>query len=162
MYPDWLPNPLVFSGSSIDADYDKLYTIYRKQIREAALQVDGSPIIVDTTIDPVLPQYEMGFTHLVTRKTAPDFRTIDYERASKLVWIAPIIHHVNESEVTAFWAPTATGETLYLWLAKHDFIIILKWTSKAKSRKIIVTAFSIDSHRRRDYRKLYASASRIL
>jgi len=162
MLPEWLPSELIIRGGSLAADYETLYSIFTKEIREAELSIEGVPIIVDTTIDPDFPDYERGFLHLVTRETSDGMRTIDYDRAKKLHWIPHVIRNYTEPEVNAFWYDAPKGSTLCLWLPDLDHVTILKWTSKSQRRKVIVTAYSVDRQNRRHFEKLFGRATRIL
>ncbi|MFZ2126051.1 MAG: hypothetical protein WAV04_00885 [Candidatus Microsaccharimonas sp.] len=162
MRPDWLPAPLTF-GNSLDDDYTRLHKLFRDDIVGARLTIDGFPIIVNTAPDKLMPQYEQGFTHLVTRTDDTlGMRIIDYPRAEKLHWIPAIINNYTEPEVHSFWVATPKGETLYLWLHEHDHILVLRWTSKSKNRKILLTSYAVDHHNRRYYQRLLDTATRIL
>lgn len=143
-------------------DYAKLYEVFQKDIFQAGLSIDGFPIIVNPAADPLMPQYERGFTHLVTREDDTGLRTIDYDRACKLHWVPLVIANHKEPEVRSFWYQTPRGETLYLWLHELDHVIILRWTSKSKQRKILLSAYNVDQYKRRYFERLYKNASRIL
>jgi hypothetical protein len=109
-----------------------------------------------------MPQYEGGFMHLITRKDSSGLRIIDYARANKLHWVPAIINNYLKPEVRSFWCTSPKGETLYLWLHGHNHMVVLKWTSRAQARKVIVTAFCVDSYNQRYYESLYTQATKIL
>ena len=163
MYPDWLPAQVTLSGSSINDDYDTLYEIFKRDVLESELVIDGYPVTVDTGKDDYLPQFERGFTHIVTCNDGAGGRTIDYDRAKKITWVKAVITNYQAPEVYSFWCKAPRGEVLYLWLADHDFVVILKWMGAANEQtKIIVTAFHVDSSRKRHFQRLYGSATRVL
>lgn len=163
MTPDWLPSPLVLNSPSVADDYDKLYAVFKRDILEVQLSIDGFPVTVDTSLDTYLPQFERGFTHIVTCDDGSGGRKIDYSRASKITWLRPIIDNYTEPEVYSFWYNAPSEEVLYLWLADHDFIVILKWMRAASERtKIIVSAFHVQSYNKRYYQRLYGNSSRVL
>lgn len=162
MYPEWLPAPLQLNGASVDDDYRTLNEVFNSSILGANLKIEGVTIIVNADPDREMPQYAGGLMHLVTRKNGSGQRVIDYERAKKLHWIPAIITNYQKSDVKSFWHNSPKGEVLYLWLHEHDHMVVLKWTSRARRRKIIVTSFCIDSFNRDYYERLYTQAVRIL
>lgn len=162
MLPDWLLPPLSLNGT-LTQDYETLYEVFQNDLFNQALEIEGIPIIVSPALDPDMPQYEQGFTHLITREDDTGLRVIDRERATRLHWIAPIIANYKDSAVRSFWAPSPRrGERLYIWLHEHDYVLILNWTSNSHNRKILLTAYHIDHHRRRQFQRYYDNASRIL
>jgi len=167
MIPDWLPAQLLFSGSSLQADIDKLYTIYETDfVKAPASIVDGSPVYVNSHPDPAWDRkYPHGFTHIITRGN--DVRSIDYSRACKLPWIKAALENYTQPEVTAFWHHSSSGDTLYLWLADLDFVIILRPKNDdyiiPAQKRVIITAFCIDQKwQRKDLQKKYANSFRQL
>lgn len=166
MTPDWLPPQLILNGRLPSDDYATLHTIFQNEISLAGLEIQGSPVWVDRTPDRSLPQYEMGFTHLVTRDDGMGMRTIDYARAKKLSWVKPVIENYDTPEVYSFWHSTNNNDTLYLWLYDHDFVIILrKLRSRAGIRsnaQIIVTSYNVDPNKRFDLQRRYGRATLIL
>lgn len=162
MYPNWLPAPIELRGGSITQDYSTLHNVFNRTVIGTELKIEGKEIIFNLDPDREMPHYEGGFIHLVTRKDGSGIRTIDYQRASKLHWVPAIIANYNQQEVRSFWYSSAKGEVLYLWLHEHDHIVILKWTSRSRHRKIVVTSFCIDSHNRDYYERLYSRALRVL
>lgn len=167
MIPDWLPTQLTFPGGSLQADIDKLYAVYEADfINAPASIVDGSPVYVNTHPDPVWDRkYPHGFTHIITR--GDDVRGIDYNRASKLPWVKAILENYTQPEVTAFWDHNPSRDTLYLWLADLDFVIILRPKDDeyiiSGQKRVIITAFCIDQHwQRKDLQKKYGRSFRQL
>ncbi len=164
MLPDWLPPQLVFSGNSLQNDYDVLHATFQNDFLSGdVLEVDNLTIFTDTSIDPNSTQgYTRGFTHLVT--IGSQGRAIDYDRAKKLPWVRAVIENHFEAEVNTFWTNSPKGPTLYLWLADYDFVVILRRMkgSTHSSSGIIITAYHVQSYGRRDLQKLYGKAIRIL
>lgn len=165
MRPPWLPSELTFPGGSVQDDYNRLYAQFTQDFLSGnRLQIEGDDIVVDPTRDSILAQYECGFTHLVTRESGGQ-RFIDYDRAKKLSWARPLIENYSQPEVYSFWYQGADGPELYLWLFDHDYVVILKpWRGAryATTTKVVVTAFSVESWKRRDLQRKYGRASRIL
>lgn len=161
MYPDWLPDPIVLNGTLAE-DYDRLHDIFLEQIVGANLSIEDVDIIVDTHPDREMSQYEAGFMHLVTRSDGYGLRTIDYVRATKLVWIPSVIANYKQPEVYSFWYDTPKGETLCLWMPDYDYSIVMRWTNKKRKKKIIVTAYAIDKYNRKSFQNYYARATRVL
>ena len=167
MIPDWLPAELTFSGGSLQADIDKLYAIYEADfIKAPASIVDRSPVYVNTHPDPAWDRkYPHGFTHMITR--GDTVRGIDYARASKLAWVKAVLENYTQPEVTAFWDHNPNNDTLYLWLADLDFVIILRPKDDdyiiSGQKRVIVTAFCVDQHwQRKDLQKKYGRSFRQL
>lgn len=161
--PRWLPPELKLHGARVEDDYSTLYAVFSAELMSGVLDIEGCPVTVDTSKDTHLTQYERGFTHLVTRDNGAGLRAIDYDRACRISWIKPVIENHKEPEVYAFWHMSPKGPALYLWLFDYDFVVILKPMRGSRSGKnIIVTAYSVDSHRRRDLQRRYGNATRIL
>jgi hypothetical protein len=162
MLPDWLSAPLTLNGT-LSQDYEKLYRVFQTDLFHQSLEVEGIPIIINPALDPDMPQYERGFTHLVTREDASGLRSIDHERATRLHWVAPLITHYKDPAVRSFWSPSPRrGERLYIWLYEHDYVLVLNWTSSSQNRKILLTAYHVDRHRRVQFQRYYENATRIL
>lgn len=161
MTPDWLPSELTLNGT-IDEDYAQLYAVFQQELASSDLEIEDVPIIIDLHPDRSMPKFPAGFMHMITRDDGTGVRTIDYARATKLCWVSAIIRYYKEPEVYAFWRQGPRVESLYLWLEGLDYVVILKWTNRHKQKHIIVTAHSVDPHRRRDYQRYYAEATRIL
>ncbi len=159
MNPEWLPPPLSLSGSSLEADYESLFSVYERDFVDGSLPtVDGSQVVTNPYIDPFMGGiYPYGFTHLVTK--GKDDRTIDYNRAKKLPWVRAVIENYQEPEVTAFYVDKTPDITLYLWLVDHDFVVILRRPKSRRERelnnKIIITAYHVDSYGQSDLQRLY-------
>lgn len=168
MAPDWLPPELVFKGSSLEADYKRLYEVFEGDFVNSSLPiVDGCTVIVNNRPDPVIMSgiYTYGFTHLVTSGEGERF--IDYDRAAKLPWVRAVIDNYTSAEVTAFCVEQRQGETLYLWLADSDFVVVLRALKSrseqvANPKKIIVTAYDVYPDGRRKLQRLYGRSSRQL
>jgi hypothetical protein len=165
MIPDWLPNELELLGSSIDDDYAKLFEVFERDfVKAAPATVDGDIVTYNTKLDSATDdKYPLGFTHLVTE--GKNDRHIDFDRAKKLPWVRAVLENYTADDVKAFWVEQAKGETLYLWLHEHDFVVVLrKFKSKKERRKkkIIVTAFHVYGYNRRYYQRLLDRAIKVL
>lgn len=167
MIPDWLPTELALSGSSLQADIDSLYTVFKRDFIDATASiVDSSPVYVNSHLDPKWnKRYTHGFTHMISR--GDGVRGIDYDRARKLPWVKSILEHYTEPEVTAFWSHTPKGDTLYLWLTDLDFVVLLRPKNDVHAipgqKRIIVTAFYIDhGWLKRDLQRRYGNSFRQL
>lgn len=157
--PEWLPPQLLLNGARIDDDYAILHKVYSIEISHGLLSIEGFPVWVDRTIDQFLPQYNRGFTHLVTRDDGSGQRIIDYDRARKLNWVKPVIENYQQPEIHAFWCRGSRNDTLYLWLYDYDFVVIMrKMRARQMQARIIVTSFSVDPHRRKDLQRRFAGA----
>lgn len=163
MRPLWLPDEIVFNGGSVTQDYAKLYDVFCADLMGDPLQIEGADIIVDTGADHAFPQYERGFVHLVTRESGGT-RLIDYDRAKKLCWIKPVVQNHTTPDVHAFWYTSATGEELYLWLHEHDYAVVLKPFKDLGSTesRILVTAFFVESWKKKQLAKKMTKASKVL
>lgn len=163
MSPDWLPPKLSLRGTSVTEDYAVLHDIFARDLLGASLAVDGFTVLVDTGMDNVMPEFERGFMHLVTKEDGSGTRTIDYNRACKICWVRPVIENYMDPEVYSFWYQGPREQSLYLWLADHDFVVILRWYGgRGERKKIIVTAFHVDASYRRSLTRKYGNAQRIL
>lgn len=167
MQPYWLPQQLSLAGNSLQSDLNELYAVFERDfVLSDACIVDGSPVYVSTHPDPAWDrEYTHGFTHLITRGKGE--RAIDYDRARKLPWVRAVLENYTEPEVTAFWDHSPNGDTLYLWLADLDFVIILRPKDEvyiiSGQKRIIVTAFHVDKHwLRRDLQQKYGRSFRQL
>ena len=168
MTPEWLPLQLNLVGSSIEDDYRKLHEVYERDfILSSMPTVDGSKVVVNNRPDLSIMGgvYTYGFTHLITCGETDRF--IDYDRAKKLPWVRSILDNYMKPEVSAFYVEHAKGETLYLWLADSDFVVILRplksKRERAKNpRKIIVTSYHIHSGGRYKLQRLYGRSIRQL
>lgn len=166
MLPDWLPSQLSFSGASYQNDLTKLYKVYERDFITAdPVIVDGCRVIVNEKPDGDWDgAYTYGFTHVITR--GEEHRSIDYDRARKLPWIRAVLENYTEPEVTAFWYRKPKQDRLYLWLQELDFVVILtplvgKRAASASDR-VIVTAYSVDGHRRYDFERMLQKALKVL
>ena len=167
MFPDWLPPELPLNGNSLQADLDALYAVFEQDFIQAVPSiVDGSPVYVNPHPDPSWNrQYTHGFTHMITR--GEGMRGIDYGRARKLPWVKAILENYTQPEVTAFWTHNPKGDTLHLWLADLDFVVLLRPKDDAQvapgRKRIIITAFHVDqAWLRRDLQKKYGASFRQL
>ena len=168
MSPDWLPPELIFKGSSLEADYKMLYKVFERDfINSPPLIVDGCTVVVNNRPDPAIMNgtYTYGLTHLVT--SGENERFIDYNRAAKLPWVRPIIDNYTAAEVTAFCVEQKQGETIYLWLADSDFVVVLRALNSRRERmanpkKIIVTAYDVYPSGRYKLQRLYGRSTRQL
>lgn len=168
MSPDWLPLPLNLTGSSLANDYKSLYHVFEQDFISSPLPVvDGCRVVVNNVLDRSIMGgiYAYGFTHLVTHGAGE--RYIDYDRATKLPWVRAVLDNYNAPEVTAFYMKQVSGETLYLWLVDFDFVVILRPLKSKKERenptkKIIVTAYHVNSYGKRDLQGYFGRSTRQL
>ena len=164
--PDWLPPQLSFAGSSYKNDIDSLHTVFERDfITASPVVVDGCNVVVNNRLDKSWgDSYTYGFTHIITR--GEGYRGIDYERAKKLPWVRAILENYTKPEVTAFWYRQPKRDSLYLWLQDHDFVVILTplvgKRAASTSDRVIVSAYSVDSHRRYDFEQLLKKAFKVL
>ncbi len=164
--PDWLPTQLKLAGSSYQNDLKELYGVYERDfITAPSVIVDGCNVVANNVPDPTWDRaYTYGFTHIITR--GEGHRGIDYERARKLPWVRAILENYTQPEVTAFWYRQPKSDRLYLWLQDYDFVIILTplvgKRAAMTSDRVIVTAYSVDPHRRCDLKSLLRKALKVL
>lgn len=165
--PDWLPSLLSLNGVSLQADYDELFAVYKRDfIDSSCVVVEGDAVFCNTVTDKSFGNgvYTHGFTHLITKGKKDRF--IDYNRARKLPWVRAVLENYQEPEVTAFYVDAPSGEQiLYLWLADFDFVVILKRfvSKKEKSAsKMIVTAYHLEPYGKKDMLNRYGRSSRQL
>jgi hypothetical protein len=154
MRPDWLPPSLTFTGADFKRDCERLHAIYQDEILAAQLNIEGIPVVLNNVPDPDFPPYTFGFTHLITRDNGAGFRALDYNRACKLSWIVPIVQNYKDPSVSCFWYAHPKGETLVVWLEDHDYLLVLKWLTKAQTKRILVTSYSVDVRNKRYYQRL--------
>ncbi len=167
MTPDWLPPQLNLSGASLQDNLDELYAIYVADFIDApASVVDGSPVYVNTHPDKTWDRkYPHGFTHMITR--GKELRGIDYARANRLPWVKAMLENYLQPEVTAFWDHNPSQDTLYLWLADLDFVVILRPKNDdymiTGQKRVIITAYCVDQRwQRKDLQKKYGRSFRQL
>lgn len=166
MTPDWLPAKLSLNGS-LDEVYSRLNGHYLSEIAGKVVEVEGIPVIYNDTLDPEMPMYTRGFTHLVTREVNQGLRSYDPDRAEKLSWVVPILENYKDPCINCFWFETPRGavleESLAIWYEEGDYVLILRWVSIALAEKILITAHHVDSGNRSYWqRKMRRATSRIL
>ncbi len=111
---------------------------------------------------------ELCFWHLTTREQIYikkegsriikiKERLPDFERASRIHWIKPIIENCFHTEIKLFYKKETRGKKpirLYLWAYNKDFVVILQKLGKSSS--FLVTSFYITHRRKReDFQKYY-------
>lgn len=163
---EWLPALLSISPWGIKT-YQFLYDVFCKEIRDAGLKIDGQFVVIpkETDADGV----EELFWHLTTRKpqTVPrrlkpylkieeGERLPDLRRCERLSWINPVTAKAfTVPEILAWDYEEGDGRIkTYLWLKKHDFVVIFK---KLKSgRRLLITSFYVDrKYTRNNFQKKY-------
>ncbi len=155
MLPDWLDPELSLRGTLAD-NYAQLYDIFRQSLFDlTSVIVDGKSVHVDKNKDAIEPAYECSFIHFISRGTGHDnVRTIDFERASRIHWIRPILEHYLDVEVKSFWHTRYDGDALNLWLYDHDFLVVLK-QDRRKTGNVIVTAHVVERYKKKQLSKQY-------
>ena len=158
MIPEWLPLELDLSSNSYEADIKKLFAVYEHDfLKTTPPIVDGLPVYTNSHPDPSWGGfYPQGFTHIIT--CGKKLRKIDYDRATRLPWVRAVLENYKEPEVRAFWDKHPKGDTLYLWLADIDFVVILR-RMRSKTRPvagIMVTAYTLNrSYCKKDMQRRY-------
>ncbi len=150
---NWLPEPLVLNGNSLQGDYDLLFNCFKKDFIDNPPTINEKPIIYETAPDKHMQEYPCGFTHLITHedKTAKE-RFIDYTRATKLPWVRAIIDNYNHKEVSAFRVIQSNPKyglvnNLYLWLEDENFVVIIRTiTRSTATHEMLITSYNTTDH----------------
>lgn len=154
-FPAWLPPMLTVMPWRSDT-YEALYVVFRRDLLRGDLSYRGFNVwfYPDTEEEGK----ETIFWHLTSREDEsqnPPVRLPDPRRCERLNWVRPMI----------FRCPCATGDLLdwdheegngpiktYIWIHRHDFVIILKKLPDGRRR--LITSYHLDSeHQRRKMRK---------
>jgi len=126
--------------------FDNLYKIFSRDFVEQKIYLKGK-----IWIDPQSHRRDNGkeaiFWHLVTKKdrksTDKNDRYLDYDRASRLCWIRPIIENPVHDCIKAFYHKETNEKLrLYLWAKEHDFVVIIQKLGKRSA--FLVTSFYVD------------------
>jgi len=155
--PDFLPLKLNLSGKSWEDILNEIYTAFERDFKLHKVQHFDTDVDFDRRILPDGQEKEEGFWHIVERedKDLQD-RSFDIERAERLPWIRAILESDENEDVLVFdydHGAKDKGIRRYVWLKKHDFVVILK----AKEEIFyLITAFYIDSKwKRKDFQDKY-------
>ena len=153
--PTWLPEMLPVMPWTGDS-YEALYAVFRRDLRRGDLTYLGYNVWFYPHTEE--EGKESIFWHLTSREDKrqnPAARLPDPPRCARLNWVRAMILR----------CPCATGDLLdwdheegdgaiktYLWLHRHDFVIILKKLPDGRRR--LITSFHLDSeHERSKMRK---------
>ncbi len=155
--PTWLPEKFNVSPWT-EKTYENLYEIFCENIRDCGLRCGKSHIYI---CQNKTDGKEDIFWHLTTRKNASQKiprrkkkfykaesseartqRLPDLRRCERLPWVKPIVENHSDDKVISWFYREGDGVIkLYLWLEKHNHVVIMKKT-KAKLR--LITAFYVD------------------
>jgi len=167
--PEWLPELLPLDPWR-ENSYDILYEIFVKEILNVSK--DNRLLYLDNPVW-IFPDLEEGkekiFWHLTSRTVSvvrrnkrkfnnPDDneRYPDMRRCERLLWVRAIIDNASSDDVLNWDIEEDDCIKTYLWLRKHDFVVILKKYPNNKRR--IVTSFHVDNEvKRRDFEKKYGN-----
>ncbi len=169
---DWLPEQAVVDPWTANT-YDMLYGIFCRDIRDSRLRYCGNNVWI-------FPDKEGGrekvFWHLTTREAKPQKiprrkrkfykesqvdaepeRLPDLRRCERLPWVKPLIEHPTDPEVLAWDYEEGDGAIkTYVWIKKHDFVVIMKKYTDGRRR--LITSFYVDSdYKRGDFARKYAN-----
>ena len=153
--PEWLP-PMLEVNPWQSTTYDQLYAVFARDLRRTNLTFYGYNVWFYPTTEE--DGREAIFWHLTTREDKtqqPPTRLPDMRRCERLSWVRKLILR----------CPCPTGEVLdwdheegdgsiktYIWIEKHDFVVILKKLPDGQRR--LITSYHLDgNHQRRKMRK---------
>lgn len=154
--PSWLPEPLNLDPWQIDT-YEKLYKIFCLDFKSSnTLYFKKEKIIIFSYNHHLLDGKEKVFWHITNREDkAYSDRLPDLRRAERINWIRPIIENYTSSDIYCFdFTESSQKINTYLWLYKHDFVVILQRLNR--ENYTIITAFYISyDNKRRDLLNKY-------
>ena len=103
-------------------------------------------------------EIEESFWHIISRKNG-NLRLFDEQRAKRIQWVKRIINDYDKPHIKMFYFYESDARIrLYLWLYKHDFVVILEKIITKNNTAFIVTSFYIDNDRKRQsFEGKYAS-----
>lgn len=160
--PAWLPDLISMNGDDV-AIYQRLYEVFRKDFIDGDLSFQNCPVWWNRTIKEG-EAFQEGFLHITTREEASKGRMLDYERASRLSWCAPIIRNSDDGCVKKWEEKESTRKIkTYLWLEGGDYVVILQKKNlpqkddlPEKEVYFLITAYHVDGNsRRRQLQKKY-------
>lgn len=154
--PSFLPSALNLDGEW-ESILNKLYAVFKEDFVDREIFYQKLKIIIDARKLPDSNGKEEAFWHLISKNDPEQGRIIDYDRAKKLPWLRPIIENHKNSEVLIWSYPSDKNRTrVYLWLFKHDYVVILEeGVRKNKKIIILVTAFCPDERKKKDFKRRY-------
>jgi len=148
--------------------FNVLYEIFHNDFIKTKVYLDNS-IYINPQSNKKENGKELSFWHLTTRKQTYfkkengknkkiQERLLDYNRASRIHWIKPIIKNcVSSTNIKLFYKKETTGKKpirLYLWAYKEDFVVILQKLGKSSS--FLVTSFYItEQYKRNSFEKYF-------
>jgi hypothetical protein len=149
--PDWLP-PMVQVNPWHSETCEQLYEVFRADFLQAQIKYRGFRVWFYPTTEE--DGKEAIFWHLTTREQKPGQppqRLPDLRRCERLSWIKPMILRCPcPSNSILDWDFVEGDGSIktYIWLHRHDFVVILKKLPDGQRR--LITSFHLDSEHQRD------------
>jgi hypothetical protein len=139
-FPSWLPELFNVNPWS-DRTYELLYEIFHTNFVASKASHNGTPVLVSQTKEE---GKEITFWHITTREDKEcEQRLPDHRRCERLPWLKPMLEDSDKPDVLAWEHTEGDGVIkVYVWLKEHDYIAIMKKTSKG--RLILLTAYWIE------------------
>lgn len=151
--PAWLPDMLDFDPWTEDT-YEFLYqNVFKKDF------IDSKPKYLGKKVW-LFPEIQDGkeelFWHLTSRKDPEDgIRYPDLRRCERLTWTRPMIDRCPDVAMLNWDHEEGNGVMkTYVWLAGHDFVVIMK-KYKDESRRLITSYYLDNPHQRRKMMRKY-------
>jgi len=145
--PEWLPPLLTINQWTPDI-IDILYGIFERDFKK-------TQPLYDNQIVWFFPEREHGreivFWHLITETDHSEgIRVPDYCRARRLPWTRKVIESHGRPEILAWDYVEGNGSIkTYVWLYKHDYIVILKKYSDGSRRLLTAYCILFPNYRRK-------------
>ena len=123
--PNWLPDTLDISEAT-DETVDLLYMIFDRDFKQTTPHYGERPIVFSP--GQSVKGYEVIFWHLITGDYhAPDPEHLEFDRAKRLPWCAPIINHALSSVPLVWDSEQPDGKVrTYIWLKDFDYVVIVQ------------------------------------
>ena len=142
--PNWLPEMLEIEPWC-EASVGILYAQFARDFKGVNLTLEGLPVRYFPHLEE--DGMEAIFWHLVQKECRESgMRVPDYDRCSRLPWIAAVISNSNQPEVTKWEYLEARGHMqTYLWLREFDYVVILRKFKNGQGRNLI-TAHCVEGN----------------
>lgn len=156
--PEFLPEMLSCNGNWKVVE-EKLYSIFKRDFIYNKTIFKGEQIDFDRR--KIDDDKEEIFWHLITKtdkKTKE--RLPDFRRAERLPWIKPIVLN-DKNDFILFWEDWIKQRSfrIYFWIRLYDYVVILE-KDHNRNFYILISAFHVDQHKRRDLWKRYLRSQR--
>jgi hypothetical protein len=134
---DWLPDMLAVDPWN-ERTYDTLYAVFRRDFVNHHPSYRGFRVWCFRDMDV---GKEAVFWHLTDKGKKPD-RLPDPRRSERLSWVLPMIENCPSSEILDWDIEEDGVVKTYVWLKRHDFVVIMK-RMPDRSRRLL-TAHHLD------------------